>query len=254
MRVKFQAQDEEQPACVIFPGYRMRGVEGTTCNGLAELSNAQGLASLIFDYGGFESPNKDVIDPATMTSTIQDARDVVSFLAGRAQIFMPVSYGINPAMQVLSDDVMAVVTGSPAPDVAQRHIIPILFGGDYEERTAKTGYTQANYPDGTVLKCTRAFLDDTKQHTVFRDDYKFRPPVTLVISKDDPVVPVNLVYSWVDHLRGQGFKVNASYVDDAGHKMPQKFLEAVVKEVVRAQAKSGRWASEATPYSFRFDP
>lgn len=245
--VRFRAGDHDKPVAVIFPGYRMQGVSGRTCNKLANMLAAQNFPSLIIDFGGFLPSYFPERDPATLETNLQDARAALHFLEDRPTIFMPLSFGINIAMPLLNAHVQGVVACAPAPNIITRHIIPCMLDGDYKHVTRKTGFTTVGFGRGeTQLKITRAFFDSASdRYSLFNGGWKHRPPVKLLSSRNDPVLPWRMVPDWMSHLKAQGFDVAHLSFPQGGHNFEGWFLQQGVAQAIDLASRQGRKASPA---------
>lgn len=231
-RCRYMAHDSGHPVAAIFPGYRMRGVAGHSCNMLAQALHELSFPVLILDYGGTSDNKSETIDDATMTTNIHDCAAAISYLGEREHMHFPISYGINISMQTVTAQTRGVVGIVAAPDRFQRVIHPQIDMDQAIER----GYVRHHMGYAAKMKITAAFLMDCMQYSLFDPGMSMRthkPPMSLVAGEHDLVVPPEYIGEWAQFLRQCGYQADVSVIPEKGHRADGDVLDRILQEALK---------------------
>jgi hypothetical protein len=232
VRCRYIAHSSDNPVAVIFPGYRMRGVEGYSCNKLAQGLHELSFPVLILDYGGTTDNKSEVADAATMTTQISDCAAAISYLGQRQHMHFPISFGINVSMQVITAYTQGVVGIVAAPDRMQRIIYPNINMNAASQR----GYVRHDMGNGIEMKITAAFLADCLKyslHDLGMGMRAYKPPIRLVAGECDEIVPLSYINDWGVFMNECGYPLDISVIAGQSHTVSAVLFFKTLQEALR---------------------
>ena len=189
-QLRAPAHQKEYPLVLILHGFNA-SKEMPLLTELAEQLNAQGIATLAFDFNGHGRSEGKFVD-MTIPNELEDARRVYQYARQLLHVSSVALVGHSQGAVVAamlagelgSPQIKALALMSPAPELKEDVASGNLFGVTFDPKNPPQFITLAN-----GLKVGHDYLQTTQQIPVYEESAKYTGPVLVLHSQDDPLVP-----------------------------------------------------------------
>lgn len=230
-RLDTPAHQKEYPLVLILHGFNA-SKDMPLLTELAKQLNAQGIATLAFDFNGHGQSEGTFVN-MTIPNELEDARRVYQYARQLPNVSSVALVGHSQGAVVAAmlagelgtQQVKALALMSPAPELKEDVAKGNLFGVTFDPKNPPQFITLAN-----GLKVGHDYLQTTQQIPVYEESAKYTGPVLVLHSRDDQLVPyqygkqMSEVYQNARLETVYGFDHNFTQDTPAADKLVTNFL------------------------------
>ena len=233
-RLAVRARPGADPAIIWLGGFKS-DMGSTKAHALAAWAEAQGVASVLFDYSGHGSSSGRFED-GTITNWLEDSLAVIGAFGGKAPVLVGSSMGgwiaILAARRLAAHGNLpgALVLIAPAIDFTES-LMWDQFPPEIRLAIVRDGVwlRPSDYsPDPTPV--TKELIEDGRRHLLLKTDFEIGCPVHILQGMKDPDVPWQHAVVLTEHLPHD--QVTLTLVNDGDHRLSrEEDIERLIRTV-----------------------
>ena len=230
-RLDAPAHQKEYPLVLILHGFNA-SKDMPLLTELAKQLNAQGIATLAFDFNGHGQSEGEFVD-MTIPNELEDARRVYQYVRQLPNVsgvaLVGHSQGAVVAAMLAGElgapQIRALALMSPSPELKEDVAKGNLFGVKFDPKNPPQFITLRN-----GLKVGHDYLQTTQQVPIYEESAKYTGPVLVLHSQDDQLVPylygkqMSAVYQNARLETVHGFDHNFTQDTPAADRIVTKFF------------------------------